>query len=116
MVALQRSVTSFRRQGSSGLVWDDDKLILSGVLNPIKPGGGAHDGGNKIDCAQLRQSQSAGTIGMMKRSSSAVEAPAQPRQNVVVPSSDVGPTPRKVSGCCFSGVFGRSAKSPSPKT
>ncbi|GAB2222354.1 hypothetical protein Droror1_Dr00013570 [Drosera rotundifolia] len=31
MAGLQRSVVSFRRQGSSGLVWDDEK-IFSGEL------------------------------------------------------------------------------------
>ncbi|KAI3421368.1 uncharacterized protein J3R85_012401 [Psidium guajava] len=116
MVALQRSVTSFRRQGSSGLVWDDDKLILSGVVNPIEPHGSSEDGGDKIDCGQLRQSRSAGTIGMMNRSRSTVRAPAQPRRNVVVPSSDADPPSPKISGCCFSGVFGRSARSLPPKS
>ncbi|PON89380.1 hypothetical protein TorRG33x02_147310 [Trema orientale] len=33
MAGLQRSATSFRRQGSSGLVWDD--RFLSGELNQV---------------------------------------------------------------------------------
>ncbi|KAF8042759.1 hypothetical protein BT93_A1173 [Corymbia citriodora subsp. variegata] len=114
MVALQRSVTSFRRQGSSGLVWDDDKLILSGVPNPIQSCGD-EDGSDKIDQRHLGQSQSAGTIGMMERSSSTVRAPAQPRRNAIVPSSDIEPPPPKISGCFFYRIFGRSAKCPRPK-
>ncbi|XP_010049976.2 uncharacterized protein At1g15400 [Eucalyptus grandis] len=113
MVTLQRSVTSFRRQGSSGLVWDDDKLNLSGVLNPTKPRGN-EDSGEKIDRRQLRLSQSAGTIGMMKRSSSTVRAPAQARRNAIVPSSAVDPPPPRISGCCFSGIFGRPVKCSHP--
>ncbi|XP_057967141.1 uncharacterized protein At1g15400-like [Malania oleifera] len=35
MAGLQRSAVSFRRQGSSGLVWDDK--LLSGELNQTKP-------------------------------------------------------------------------------
>ncbi|GMQ06934.1 hypothetical protein CsSME_00051340 [Camellia sinensis var. sinensis] len=35
MDGLQRSAISFRRQGSSGLVWDDK--FLSGKLNQTKP-------------------------------------------------------------------------------
>lgn len=34
MAGLQRSTTSFRRQGSSGLVWDDK--LLSGELNKLE--------------------------------------------------------------------------------
>lgn len=34
MAGLQRSTTSFRRQGSSGLVWDDK--LLSGELNQLE--------------------------------------------------------------------------------
>ncbi|KAA8523032.1 hypothetical protein F0562_009455 [Nyssa sinensis] len=34
MSGLQRSEISFRRQGSSGLIWDDK--LLSGELNQIK--------------------------------------------------------------------------------
>ncbi|KAD3067880.1 hypothetical protein E3N88_35760 [Mikania micrantha] len=35
MEALPRSEISFRRSGSSGLVWDDK--LLSGELKPVKP-------------------------------------------------------------------------------
>ena len=38
MAGLQRSAISFRRQGSSGLVWDDKLLTASGELVNPNPG------------------------------------------------------------------------------
>ncbi|XP_039018818.1 uncharacterized protein At1g15400-like [Hibiscus syriacus] len=76
---LQRSTTSFRRQGSSGLIWDDK--FLSGDLNQMKLNN-QHSRSNRGD-------------GNMYRTT----------MKVPPPSFDP-PSPR-VSGCGFCGVFGK---------
>ncbi|KAG0461240.1 hypothetical protein HPP92_021537 [Vanilla planifolia] len=65
MLGLQRSTETFRRSGSSGLVWEDRHLPAE-MNASLKPGAGKGEDSNVV----LRQSQSAGTIGMMRRSRS----------------------------------------------
>ncbi|VFQ63109.1 unnamed protein product [Cuscuta campestris] len=87
--ALPRSEISFRRQGSSGLVWDDK--LLSGdpkAETSANPAGGGY----------LRRSRSSGSRGF--RSSADLKPSCDP------------PSP-KVSGCCICcGVFGRKPGDP----
>ncbi|KAK1420987.1 hypothetical protein QVD17_23001 [Tagetes erecta] len=82
MEALPRSEISFRRSGSSGLVWDDK--LLSGELKPVKP---------KDDEDQQTEQHK----------------PAEPRpyKSVEVESTIDPPSP-KVSGCCA--LFGKPVK------
>ena len=88
MSGLQRSTTSFRRQGSSGLIWDDK--FLSGDLNQMK----LNNQENRGSGGMMRRSRSDGGGGHMYRTVKAAS-----------PSMD--PPSPKVSGCCFSGVFGK---------
>ncbi|KAG8487808.1 hypothetical protein CXB51_018414 [Gossypium anomalum] len=76
---LQRSTTSFRRQGSSGLIWDDK--FLSGDLNRMK--------------LNNQRSRSENGDGNMYRT----------MMKVAPPSFD--PPSPKVSGCGFCGIFGK---------
>ncbi|XP_022756478.1 uncharacterized protein At1g15400-like [Durio zibethinus] len=86
MSGLQRSTTSFRRQGSSGLVWNDK--FLSGDLNRMN----LNNNNNQEN--MIRRSQSDGGGGHMYRT-----------MNAASPSVD--PPSPKVSGCGFCGVFGK---------
>lgn len=97
MAGLQRSSVSFRRQGSSGLVWED--RLLSGDLNQMKQ----KDEG--VELRELRHSQSVGSVGMMDRSRS-----GGGRWRTVKVSPAIEPPSPKVSGCgLFCRVLGRSA-------
>lgn len=81
MAALPRSEVSFRRSGSSGLVWDDK--YLSGELKPVNTKeGGAGGDHNKVKDEQ-KQKQAYRTVDI---------APAM-----------VDPPSPKLSGCgvCF---------------
>ncbi|KAG8639280.1 MAPK kinase substrate protein At1g80180-like [Manihot esculenta] len=77
--SLQRSTTSFRRQGSSGLVWDDK---LSGELKQ-----------NKEKVEMMKRSRSAG--GVIYRTVKVSSSP------------NVDPPSPKVSGCGLCGIFGK---------
>ena len=88
MRGLQRSTTSFRRQGSSGLVWEDK--FLSGDLNQMK----------------LNNQENPGSDGMMRRSrSEGGDGPMYGTVKAASPSMD--PPSPKVSGCGFCGIFGK---------
>lgn len=61
MVALQRSATTFRRSGSSGLVWDDkflEEIDQKEVNNELK---GDEE---KDELRELRPSQDTGSPGL----------------------------------------------------
>ncbi|XP_050213274.1 MAPK kinase substrate protein At1g80180 [Mercurialis annua] len=81
---LARSTTSFRRQGSSGLVWDDK--VITGEFNQNKEKAPENNG-------NLQRSRSAG--GVMYR---AMKVSSPPR---------VDPPSPKVSGCGLCGIFGK---------
>lgn len=106
MAGLQRSMQTFRRSGSSGLVWDDQ--FLSGDLNQMKK---EEEG---LEFRELKHSQSVGSTGMMKRSrGSGTQAF---RTGNVSPSRD--PPSPGVSGCMLCGIFGRhraTTKPPKPR-
>ncbi|KAK9280306.1 hypothetical protein L1049_013994 [Liquidambar formosana] len=93
MAFLQRSAVSFRRQGSSGLVWDDK--LLSGETQ--KEG--------KSEYRELRPCQSTGTIGMMERVGSSA---APPKCNRSFSTPAMKPASPKLTGCGFVGVFEKS--------
>eukprot|EP00262_Sarcandra_glabra_P012631 TRINITY_DN328_c1_g3_i1.p1 TRINITY_DN328_c1_g3~~TRINITY_DN328_c1_g3_i1.p1 ORF type:complete len:117 (+),score=20.26 TRINITY_DN328_c1_g3_i1:25-351(+) len=99
MEGLQRSEISFRRQGSSGLVWED--RFLSGELNQTKKKE------ELVELRELRPSQSVGSAGMLQRSQSAGGGRAT-RTRKVSPAID--PPSPKLSGCGFCGVFGKPAR------
>ncbi|XP_022731268.1 uncharacterized protein At1g15400-like [Durio zibethinus] len=91
MNGLQRSTTSFRRQGSSGLVWDDE--FLSGDLNQMK-------------LNHQENKENPGSDGMMRRSRSDGGSGNMYR-TVKAASPSMDPPSPKVSGCGFCGVFGK---------
>ncbi|KAK6927522.1 Protein of unknown function DUF4666 [Dillenia turbinata] len=66
MAALQRSTISFRRTGSSGLVWDEK--FVSGL---------SEDG--SIEYRELRHCQTVGAIGLMERKEPVAAPPSYPR-------------------------------------
>ncbi|XP_076953970.1 uncharacterized protein At1g15400-like [Bidens hawaiensis] len=84
MEALPRSEISFRRSGSSGLVWDDK--LLSGELKPTKP----KDEDDKDKTHEPQRSE------------------PRPIKSVEVEATTDPPSP-KVSGCCA--MFGKPVKS-----
>ncbi|GFY80919.1 hypothetical protein Acr_01g0007280 [Actinidia rufa] len=92
MDGLQRSVTSFRRQGSSGLVFDDKFLL--GELNQVKPKDQRDE--EKVGSREPRPSQTYRTV---KDVSPAIDPPSP-----------------RVSGCGFCGAFGKSEKTRKPKS
>ncbi|KAK8491208.1 hypothetical protein V6N13_076305 [Hibiscus sabdariffa] len=83
MEGLQRSTTSFRRQGSSGLVWDN-----KATNQENKETRGSSDG------TMRRNRSDGGSGGPMYRTTKAA-------------SPSVDPPSPKVSGCGFCGVFGK---------
>ncbi|KAH7855420.1 hypothetical protein Vadar_024638 [Vaccinium darrowii] len=104
MDGLQRSCTSYRRSGSSGLVWDD-KLYSGEIKRVSRP---------KDDDDQEK--------GETK--SSVPNRPSQIRtdrdhHNMYRSMKEVRPTidppSPKVSGCGFCGMFGNPGKTQKPK-
>ncbi|CAI9758958.1 unnamed protein product [Fraxinus pennsylvanica] len=89
MSGLQRSEISFRRQGSSGLVWDD-KLNLEVKKKDD------HNNNNK------RNTESKPEITCSRSNEGNIC-----RSRIVTPA--VEPPSPKVSGCC--GIFGKPAMS-----
>ncbi|MED6120607.1 hypothetical protein PIB30_022436 [Stylosanthes scabra] len=91
MGGLQRSEVSFRRQGSSGLVWDD--RFLSGELNKIKKQEQEQEEGhNKKDDQHALKIKTNGGYRTGKPVSPAIDPPSP-----------------KLSGCGFCGAFGKSS-------
>ncbi|KAM0932573.1 hypothetical protein DsansV1_C42g0237721 [Dioscorea sansibarensis] len=97
MAGLQRSTETFRRSGSSGLVWEER---FSGNLNQGNDGKDKNNEG-----PELRQSRSVGSTGMMERSLSNGGGRGY-RTMGVEPTLD--PPSPKVSACGFCGVFRKS--------
>ncbi|KAJ7978891.1 MAPK kinase substrate protein [Quillaja saponaria] len=88
MAGLQRSVTSFRRQGSSGPVWEDKST----------------EGNEKVEA---RPSHSVGSTGIMSRSRSAGARPYSARVTVSPQRKD--PPSPKLSLCrFFCGFFSKT--------
>ncbi|OAY52846.1 uncharacterized protein At1g15400 [Manihot esculenta] len=110
MAGLQRSAVSFRRQGSSGLVWDDK--LLSGELNQVpnqkQEQEQERELQEKLDIQQEKDVKtSSRTICTIERSRSNGGQRAY-RTGKVSPAVEP-PSPR-VSACGFCGAFGKPAK------
>ncbi|OEL25165.1 hypothetical protein BAE44_0013811 [Dichanthelium oligosanthes] len=111
MAGLQRSSQTFRRSGSSGLVWDE-RLMSSqdGNQGDSEPEGGA------MEFKELRHSRSVGTVGLQRRRDDGAE---HRRRNDdgnqgfhtrrVAPVLD--PPSPKVPGCIFCGIFRKAGAS-----
>uniref|UniRef100_A0A0E0BXV1 Uncharacterized protein n=1 Tax=Oryza meridionalis TaxID=40149 RepID=A0A0E0BXV1_9ORYZ len=97
MATLQRSSQTFRRSGSSGLVWDE-RLMLDG-----------HSERDQEDGAlELRHSRSVGSIGLQRRHGDGAGHTrcnnSQAFHTRRVPPAQDPPSP-KVPGCIFCGIF-----------
>lgn len=92
--SLQRSGETFRRSGSSGLVWEDRLLAEDGIQVKSREEGAEAGGGNG---RQMERSRSNGGN--------------RPYRAIKV-SPAVDPPSPKVSGCGFCGIFGNSSGAP----
>ncbi|KAL6996562.1 hypothetical protein U1Q18_006694 [Sarracenia purpurea var. burkii] len=113
MAGLQRSVTSFRRQGSSGLVWDDK--LLSGELNRLTRKEDEEDDKSQDQQQEHGQDQSQ-EVKPSRRPGRSINTVERSRSNggrgfrtgKVSPAIDP-PSPR-VSACGFCSAFAKKEK------
>ncbi|KAL1551411.1 hypothetical protein AAHA92_19262 [Salvia divinorum] len=111
MAGLQRSAVSFRRQGSSGFVWDDK--FLSGELNKLadqqkeeyKSKRSQNLKAGEKSAAAVENSTVSGGLAIERSRSSGGRASRTGR----VPPPLEPPSPR-VSACGLCGAFGSSGK------
>ncbi|KAF5182069.1 hypothetical protein FRX31_028345 [Thalictrum thalictroides] len=99
MAGLQRSTSSYRRQGSSGLVWENSRLL--GEQINMK-----HEG---KEFKEMRTSQSVGSIRMMDRSISTSGGRGYRTSKV---SPDMDPPSPKVLSCGLWKLFGKKSQRP----
>ncbi|XP_015944726.1 uncharacterized protein At1g15400 [Arachis duranensis] len=105
---LQRSVTSFRRQGSSGSVWDDK--FLAGLWDQSQ---NQKQQDEQSQPQSRPQSESSGIT--LERSRSGGGARQHQRRTVAVaPPSNDPPSP-KVPTCGLCGFFAKSNNNPKVK-
>jgi len=123
MAGLQRSATTFRRSGSSGLVWDERFLTEADAEAKA-----AADGAAEEPQPELRHSRSVGSISVLRRGGAgdgddkkAKEKKQQKqghkeesRSNQQVfrtkdVAPDVDPPSPRVSGCILCTIFGGSS-------
>ncbi|XP_073147836.1 uncharacterized protein At1g15400 [Henckelia pumila] len=109
MAGLQRSEVSFRRQGSSGLVWDDKILSaeLSQLANPKKESDTKPDQ-NKEEAAAEVPVATGPLPGLKIERSRSNGGGRGFRTGKVSPA--VEPPSPKVSACGFCGAFGKNDK------
>ncbi|KAL6602947.1 hypothetical protein ACP70R_043308 [Stipagrostis hirtigluma subsp. patula] len=128
MAGLQRSATTFRRSGSSGLVWDERFLTEAEAGAEAKAGDGAAE-----PQPELRHSRSVGSIGLMRRGggrggdddednkkakqkkqkqAQKEEARSQQVFRTKDVAPDVDPPSPRVSGCILCAIFGSSSSGP----
>ncbi|XVF26602.1 hypothetical protein REPUB_Repub14bG0032700 [Reevesia pubescens] len=121
MAGLQRSAVSFRRQGSSGLIWDE--RFVSEVLNQVKQeqeegetkqlqqdeqGQLQDNNPEKIDVIKdVKPTRNIGPINTIERSRSNGERRGY-RTGKVSPA--IEPPSPKVSSCGFCSAFGKQTK------
>jgi hypothetical protein len=112
MAELQRSSQTFRRSGSSGLVWDK---------NQRDHGATGDTGEDSLEVKELRHSRSVGSIGMLqqrrggdsKERSRSSDGNQAFRARHVPPALD--PPSPKVSRCMFCGFFRKEEPSHTSK-
>ncbi|RWV90292.1 hypothetical protein GW17_00047521 [Ensete ventricosum] len=101
MAGLQRSVATFRRSGSSGLVWDEK--LLPGDLSRIKKK--EEEGVAEFREERVRHSKTMGSTGKMgRRSSTGGSRQVVFAAGFVSPAADDPPSP-DVPPCLCCGVF-----------
>ncbi|KAK9280900.1 hypothetical protein L1049_003791 [Liquidambar formosana] len=104
MAGLQRSAISFRRQGSSGLVWED--RFVSGELNQVNQKEEVEqDQEIRVDG---KPSRTVGSINLERNRSNGGGGGRGYRTGKVSPA--IEPPSPKVSACGFCSAFGKPAK------
>uniref|UniRef100_A0A0D9WDC9 Uncharacterized protein n=1 Tax=Leersia perrieri TaxID=77586 RepID=A0A0D9WDC9_9ORYZ len=116
MAGLQRSSQTFRRSGSSGLVWDGRLMSEDQNQGDQRASGDAEAGG--LESKELRYSRSVGSITTtQRRCSDSVEISRSGNQGFrtrhVPPAMD--PPSPKASHCLFCGIFRTEEPSQPPK-
>ncbi|XP_044958548.1 uncharacterized protein At1g15400-like [Hordeum vulgare subsp. vulgare] len=126
MEGLQRSSSTFRRSGSSGLVWDE-RFLTEGAEAKA-----AGEGGTDEAQPEMRRSRSTGGVGMMLRrggddkkqqeqqqkKEQGLKKKDEGRDQQVFRTKEVAPdmdppSPR-VSGCILCAIFGGSGSGSGP--
>jgi len=97
MTEFQRSVTSFRRQGSSGLVWDDK--FIAGLENQNQ---NQEAKANNQSPQGQRELQGPGSTARLERSRS---DGARPYRTVNVAPASIDPPSPKLATCGFCSLF-----------
>ncbi|PHU15224.1 hypothetical protein BC332_16429 [Capsicum chinense] len=106
MAGLQRSVVSFRRQGSSGLTWDDKYLPGELINQPVKHEQETNEKRVKEEMMLQVNASSRTSVGSTERSRSNSGFPTRWMSPVVEP-----PSP-KLSACGLcSAINGKKGKS-----
>jgi hypothetical protein len=123
MEGLQRSSSTFRRSGSSGLVWDERFLTEDAEAKA------AGEGGTDDAQPEMRRSRSTGGVGMMlrrggddKKQQQKKEQQGQKKDEERDPqvfrtkevAPDVDPPSPRVSGCILCAIFGGSGSGSGP--
>ncbi|KAL6627336.1 hypothetical protein ACP70R_031062 [Stipagrostis hirtigluma subsp. patula] len=116
MAGLQRSSQTFRRSGSSGLVWDEK--LMSGDNNQLDRRTSGEPEDEAMEFRELRHSRSVGSVGLRRRRNDGM---AHSRCNNShgfhtrsVPPAVDPPSP-KVPGCIFCGIFKKAGASEATK-
>ncbi|XP_075505175.1 MAPK kinase substrate protein At1g80180-like [Primulina tabacum] len=118
MAGLQRSEVSFRRQGSSGLVWDDK--IVSGELNQLaqpkqenNSKENQHEGNelknDGVTSTPVAASEDSARVPELKIERSRSNGEGRGFRTGRVSPAVEPPSP-KVSACGFCGAFGKNEK------
>lgn len=113
MAGLQRSSQTFRRSGSSGLVWDER------LTSQDDDQSGPEDADAATDLKELRHSRSVGSVGLQPQPQPQPQRRRSDdsgqgfRTRRVAPALD--PPSPKVPGCIFCGIF-RKAGASEPKS
>ncbi|CAL4958526.1 unnamed protein product [Urochloa decumbens] len=109
MAGLQRSSQTFRRSGSSGLVWEE-RLMSSQDSSQGEPEDRA------MEFKELRHSRSVGSVGLQRRRNDGEERRRRNDEGNqgfhtrrVAPALD--PPSPKVPGCIFCGIFRKAGAS-----
>ncbi|XP_073318084.1 MAPK kinase substrate protein At1g80180-like [Primulina huaijiensis] len=105
MAGLQRSAVSFRRQGSSGLVWNDK---LDQLINQQK-----QEKNHKPDRVENKKDAAAAVLGLRIERNRSTGGEKGFRSGKV--NSAVEPPSPKVSACGFCGAFGKHEKNRRPR-
>ncbi|ONK59535.1 uncharacterized protein A4U43_C08F7420 [Asparagus officinalis] len=104
MAGLQRSSETFRRSGSSGLVWED-RFLSDEMKQPKKA---EEDGEAERPLPELRRSDQPSTaLRQHARPLAASNGCWRQRYRAGQVSPAVDPPSPKLSGCGFCGIFGK---------